>query len=52
MGYEKIKGYEEEEFRRLTGIKKTTYAKMVEILKEAEREEIERREAECIVHGR
>jgi hypothetical protein len=38
MGYEKIKGNEEEEFRRLTGIKKTTYAKMVEILKEAERE--------------
>ena len=38
MGYEKIKGYEAEEFRRLTGIKKTTYTKMVEILKEAERE--------------
>ena len=38
MGYEKIKGYEEEEFRRLTGVKKSTYSKMIEILKGAERE--------------
>jgi hypothetical protein len=38
MGYEKIKGYEGEAFRRLTGIKKKTYTKMVEILKGAERE--------------
>ena len=38
MGYEKLKGCEGEEFRRLTGVKKTTYSKMVEILKEAERE--------------
>jgi len=38
MGYEKLKGCEGEEFRRLTGVKKRTYTKMVEILKEAEKE--------------
>lgn len=36
MKYEKIKDYKEEEFRRLTGIKKGTLKKMVEILKEEE----------------
>jgi len=36
MRYEKIKGYKEEDFRRLSGIKKTTFHNMLEILKEAE----------------
>ena len=36
MRYEKIKDYKEEYFRRLSGIKKTTFQKMLEILKEAE----------------
>ena len=33
--YEEIKQYSEEEFRRLTGVKKRTFAFMVEILVEA-----------------
>ena len=36
MKYEKIKEYKEEEFRRLTGVKRKTFEKMLEILKEAE----------------
>jgi len=36
MRYEKIKDYKEEDFRRLSGIKKTIFQKMLEILKEAE----------------
>jgi len=35
MKYETIKGYGEGKFRRITGVKRTTFAKMVEILKEA-----------------
>ena len=35
MKYETIKGYREGKFRRITGVKRTTFAKMVEILKEA-----------------
>lgn len=37
MRYERLKEFKDEEFRRLTGIKRTTFEKMVEILKEAEK---------------
>jgi hypothetical protein len=33
MRYEKIKDYRNEKFKRLTGVKKETFAKMVEVLK-------------------
>ena len=36
MRYESLKEFKDEEFRRLTGVKRTTFEKMVEILKEAE----------------
>lgn len=36
MKYPQIKGLEEEQFRRLTGIKRTTFEKMVGILTEAD----------------
>lgn len=36
MRYERLSHYVEEEFRRLTGIKRDTFNKMVEILKKAE----------------
>ena len=36
MKYEQIKELEEEKFRRLTGVKKDTFYKMINILKEAE----------------
>ena len=36
MKYEKAKDLREEEFRRMTGVKRTTFDKMVGILKEAE----------------
>jgi transposase len=36
MKYEQIKELEEEKFRRLTGVKKGTFYKMVNILQEAE----------------
>ena len=36
MKYEQIKELEEEKFRRLTGVKKVTFYKMVDILQEAE----------------
>jgi hypothetical protein len=39
MRYELLKEFKEEEFRRLTGVKRTTFEKMVAILKEAEKEE-------------
>jgi hypothetical protein len=32
MKYENIKNYKEEDFRRVTGVKPSTYAKMIEIL--------------------
>jgi len=35
MKYELIKGYADEEFRRVTGTKRATFAKMVEILSKA-----------------
>jgi Helix-turn-helix of DDE superfamily endonuclease len=37
MKYEKIKDYKEEEFRRITGVKRKTFGNMVEILKEEEK---------------
>lgn len=38
MRYENLKEFKEEEFRRLTGVKRTTFEKMSKILKEAEKE--------------
>ena len=38
MRYESLKEFKDEDFRRLTGIKRATFEKMVEILKEAEKE--------------
>ena len=35
MKYEIIKEYKEEQFRRITGVKRATFEKMVEILKKA-----------------
>ena len=37
MRYEKLKEFKDEEFRRLTGIKRKTFEKMIEILQEAEK---------------
>ena len=36
MKYDQVKGLEEEKFRRLTGVKCSTFLKMVDILKEAD----------------
>ena len=33
MKYEKIEGYTEDDFRRITGVKRKTFNKMVEIVK-------------------
>ena len=38
MKYEKIKDYKDEEFRRLSGVKRSTFHKMIEILEEAEKQ--------------
>ena len=38
MKYEKIKNYKDEAFRRLSGVKGSTFKKMIEILEEAEKE--------------
>ena len=37
MKYEAIKELEEEKFRRLTGVKRSTFKKMIEILSEADK---------------
>jgi len=37
MKYESLKEFKDEDFRRLTGIKRATFEKMVEILREAEK---------------
>ena len=37
MRYESLREFKDEDFRRLTGIKRATFEKMVEILKEAEK---------------
>ncbi|KAG6559645.1 hypothetical protein RHABOEDO_000277 [Candidatus Rhabdochlamydia oedothoracis] len=36
MKYDCLKDFKNEEFRRLTGVKRATFEKMVDILKEAE----------------
>ncbi len=36
MKYDQIKEFTDEHFRRLTGVKKNTFKKMVEILREAD----------------
>lgn len=36
MKYDSLKDFKNEEFRRLTGVKRATFEKMVDILKEAE----------------
>lgn len=38
MKYEKLKDFKDEEFRRLTGVKRATFEKMIGILNEAEEE--------------
>jgi hypothetical protein len=38
MKYEKIKDYTEEEFRRLSGVRKATFQRMIEILQKEESE--------------
>ena len=38
MKYESIEGLDEEKFRRLTGIKHTTFEKMIAILKESDQQ--------------
>ena len=43
MKYEKIAGYTEEKFRRITGVKRTTFEKMVEILRKGYAEKHRRR---------
>jgi hypothetical protein len=40
MKYEIIKSYSDEQFRRITGIKRTTFAKMLEILRPKLREKL------------
>jgi hypothetical protein len=37
MKYEQVKELEEEKFRRLTGVKRPTFIKMIEILRKADR---------------
>ena len=43
MKYEKIKEYDEKKFRRITGVKRATFEKMVEILKKSYAEKHKRR---------
>ncbi len=38
MKYEIIKGYKDEQFRRITGVKRDTFNKMIEILKKSHAE--------------
>ena len=42
MKYGIIKNYSEEQFRRITGVKRTTYEKMLEILRPTQREKLSR----------
>ena len=37
MKYDKIRNYKDEEFRRLSGVKRSTFKKMIEILEKAEK---------------
>lgn len=43
MKYEIIKGYKEKQFRRITGVKRSTFEKMVEILRKSYAEKHRRR---------
>ena len=43
MKYEKINEYDEKKFRRITGVKRATFEKMVEILKKSYAEKHKRR---------
>ncbi len=43
MKYEKINEYDENKFRRITGVKRATFEKMVEILKKSYAEKHKRR---------
>ena len=38
MKYDKIKGYKDVEFRRLSGVKRSTFHNMIEILEESEKQ--------------
>jgi len=38
MKYEKMKSYSDEKFRRITGVKRSTFKRMVEILENAEKQ--------------
>lgn len=40
MKYEVIKVLEEEKFRRLMGVKRSTFEKMIKILNEADKKEV------------
>lgn len=40
MKYENIKSYSDEQFRRITGVKRTTFEKMLEILASKHREKL------------
>ncbi|PPE06877.1 hypothetical protein HCUR_00090 [Holospora curviuscula] len=37
MKYQKIKNYKDEEFRRLSGVKRSTFKKIIALLEEAEK---------------
>ena len=39
MKQEKIRNYKDEEFRRLRGVKRSTFHKMIEVLEEAAKQE-------------
>jgi len=43
MKWETIKGYKDEDFRRITGVKRETFAKMLELLQAAHAEKHKRR---------
>jgi hypothetical protein len=53
MKYEKIKNYKDEEFRRLSWVKRSTFKKMIEILADAENKKKNKRwEAKFATNGR
>ena len=43
LKYEIIKGYDEKQFRKITGVKRATFTKMIEILKKSSAEKHRRR---------
>ena len=45
--YEEIQGLSHEKFRRLTGVKKTTFEKMITILEEAEKQKRQKGGKKC-----